>query len=81
MIITTPCLALYCTFPPWLIQWIWDISTLTSHIQYGFIQTLFILIAQTNDHPMATNNLMRCLQHVTHARHFGFQSRVTPPFG
>ena len=47
MITSTSCLALYCTFPPWFKQSIWNISTPTSHKPYGFIQTLFILIPLT----------------------------------
>jgi len=47
MITCTPCMALYCTFPPQFIQCIWDISTPISHKPYGYIWTLFILIPLT----------------------------------
>ena len=44
MITFIPCLALYCKFPPWFIQCIWDISTPTFHKPHDFIQAVFILI-------------------------------------
>ena len=40
-------LLIYCIFPPWIIQYIWDISFLISNESYGFIQILFIFIPLT----------------------------------
>ena len=63
MVTSTPGVALYCTFPSWFIQCIWDISIPTSHNPYGFIQN-FIHSCTFNKHnPMTTSNQMLYLQH------------------
>ena len=50
MVFSTPCLALYCSLLPWLIQTIWDNSSPTTDQPCRLIITLLLLIIHFYDY-------------------------------